>query len=89
MNTWSKDQGAEGKLKFLADQRMELTTALGLVFEPKEVSPTGHALGTSRCKRFALLVDNLIVKEVFVQQEHNGVQGVKEDTFGEKMLSML
>lgn len=86
MNAWCKSQGAEGKLRFLADTRMELAKAWGLVFDDPGVVAK---LGNPRCKRYSVLVDSGIVKEVFVQQEHNGVAGKAEDTYADVMLSKL
>lgn len=47
------------------------------------------ALGNARCKRYALVVENGLIKGVFVEQEHNGRTGTKEDTYAENVLSSL
>mmetsp|Transcript_28327 Transcript_28327/g.49483 ORF Transcript_28327/g.49483 Transcript_28327/m.49483 type:complete len:106 (+) Transcript_28327:116-433(+) len=86
MAAWCKQQGADGKLKFLADARSELALALGLQFDDPVLL---SKLGNARCKRFSLLVDNGIVKAVCVQQEHNGIAGTKEATFGDHMLTLV
>ena len=45
MEAWGKDQGAEGKVRMLADAGCALTKALGLEFDLTDV------LGGVRCKR--------------------------------------
>mmetsp|Transcript_60284 Transcript_60284/g.166855 ORF Transcript_60284/g.166855 Transcript_60284/m.166855 type:complete len:105 (+) Transcript_60284:246-560(+) len=86
MSAWCRDQGATKKLTFFADARSELATALGLQFDNHTVL---DRLGNARCKRFALYVDRGTVKAVFVQQEHNGVEGTKESTYGQNMLTVV
>jgi peroxiredoxin 5 len=47
MAAWGKAQGADGKVRMLADTTGELTRALGI-----ELDATA-ALGNKRCKRFS------------------------------------
>lgn len=64
MQAWAKDQGIEGSMvTFLADTRGEFTRAVGMVLNHQNVM---HALGTLRCKRFALVALNGTVKRVEV-----------------------
>ena len=60
MTAWAKEMKVEGTMiKFLADTRSELTKALGL-----QLTAAGpmRVLGNPRCKRFAMCVDNGIIK---------------------------
>jgi len=60
MEAWSKDQKVEGSMiTFLADTQSELTKALDLVLD---APPAMAVLGNPRCKRFAMVVDNGVIK---------------------------
>lgn len=61
MKAWGKAQAVEGKVDMLADGNAEYTKALGL-----ELDATGFGMGT-RGQRFALVVDNGVVKQVNVE----------------------
>jgi 2-Cys peroxiredoxin 5 len=64
MSAWAKDQGVEGSMiTFLADTRCELTKALKMGMD--HPGPMA-VLGNLRAKRFALLVDDGVVKAVEV-----------------------
>jgi len=62
IEAWAKDQGVAGSMiTFLADTRGELTKALDLVLDhPGPLS----VLGNPRCKRFALYVDDGVIKHL-------------------------
>lgn len=62
MKAWGKSQNADGKVEMLADGNAEYTKALGL-----EMDASGYGMGT-RGQRFALVVDDGIVKQVNVEQ---------------------
>jgi len=66
MQAWAKDQKVHGSIiTFLADTRGEFTKALGMFMDhpgPKD------ALGNPRCKRFVLVCENGIVKNVEVSE---------------------
>lgn len=81
MEGWARDQKVEGSMvTFLADTRSELTKALDLVLDAEGAMAV---LGNPRCKRFAIVVDNGVIKNVTVA----GAGDVKdEDTFVEAML---
>lgn len=62
MSGWAKDQKIEGSMiTFLADTRCELTQALGVVLD--HPGPMG-VLGTPRCKRFAMIIDDGVIKTI-------------------------
>ena len=59
MAAWGRDQKAIGKIRFMGDGSAELTKKLGL-----EVEIPGMGL---RARRFSLLVENGVVKQVNVE----------------------
>jgi peroxiredoxin len=61
MAAWGKEQGAIGKIRMLGDGNADLTRKLGL---ENDVSKGGMGL---RSKRFSLLVENGVVKQVNVE----------------------
>ncbi len=61
MGAWAKQSGAEGKITMLADGNCAYTKALGL-----ELDASGFGMG-QRGQRFALVVENGIVKHTFVE----------------------
>ena len=76
MAAWGRDQKAIGKIRFLGDGGAELTKKLGL-----EVDIPGMGI---RCKRFSMLVDDGVVKQVNVEQP-----GKFEVSNAETMLAQL
>ena len=61
MKAWGKAQSTEDKVDMIADGNAEYTKALGL-----ELDASGFGMGT-RGQRFALVVDNGVVKSVNVE----------------------
>lgn len=61
MKAWGKAQNVEGKVDMLADGNADYTKALGLEFDG-----SGFGMGT-RGQRFALVVDNGVVKHLNVE----------------------
>ncbi len=61
MKAWGKAQNVEGKVDMLADGNAEYTRALGLDFDA-----SGFGMGT-RGQRFALVIDNGIVRHVNIE----------------------
>ncbi|MEQ1694295.1 MAG: peroxiredoxin [Hyphomicrobiaceae bacterium] len=61
MSAWGKDTGADGKITMLADGSADFAKALGL-----EIDLTKHGLGV-RSKRYAMLVDDGVVKVLNVE----------------------
>ena len=61
MNAWGKSGGVGEKILMLADGNAEYAKALGL-----ELDATGFGMGV-RGQRFALVVDNGVASQVFVE----------------------
>ena len=62
MGAWGKDQKADGKVSMLGDGNGEFTKAMGL-----EMDGSKFGLGT-RSQRYAMSVDNGVIKELFVEK---------------------
>lgn len=62
MAAWGKEHDAIGKVRMLGDGNAELTKKLGL---DTDLDKAGMGV---RCRRFSLLVDNGVVKQVNVEQ---------------------
>jgi len=73
MAAWGKQQAAEGKVRMLADSKLELTKALDM-----ELDATAK-LGTVRSKRYAMLVDDGKITKL----------GMDDDSFAPVMLEAL
>jgi glutaredoxin/glutathione-dependent peroxiredoxin len=58
MGAWGKDQGADGKIRMLADGSAEFTKAIGM-----ELDLTARGLGV-RSQRYSMLIDNGVVKQL-------------------------
>ena len=94
MQAWAKDQGIGGSMiTFLADTTCAFTRAVGMVLD--HPGPMG-ALGTPRCKRFVLVVDDGVVTHVEVSEAEgdpagdNGPEGpVTAKTRVEHILTLL
>jgi len=78
MGAWGKDQGAGDKVRMLADGNGEFTTAVGL-----EMDGTKFGMG-KRSQRYAMIVDNGVVKTLDVEQP-----GAFEVSSAEHMLGQL
>jgi len=61
MKAWDKASAVEGKVLMLADGNAEYSKALGL-----ELDATGFGMGI-RGKRFAIIVENGVAKQVLVE----------------------
>ncbi|AJY48191.1 peroxiredoxin [Martelella endophytica] len=62
MGGWAKATGGEGKIRYLSDADGSFTKALGM-----ELDLSGGGLG-ERSKRYSMLVDNGVVKELNVEE---------------------
>jgi glutaredoxin/glutathione-dependent peroxiredoxin len=78
MGAWAKDQKSAGKVRMLADGNADYTRSLGL-----EVDMTARGMGV-RSKRYAMLVEDGVVKVLNVEQP-----GKFEVSSAEKMLAVL
>jgi len=67
MAAWGTQQKADGKVRMLADTNGDFTRAIDLEHDLAAV------LGTKRCKRFAMLVDDGKVKAVDVEPDGTGL----------------
>jgi peroxiredoxin len=61
MAAWGREQGATGKVRMLADGSADYTRKLGL-----ELDLTAKGMGV-RCQRFAMVVDDGVVKHIAVE----------------------
>merc|ERR1719153_1334186 len=67
MEAWGKDQGAEGKVRMLADTCGDLTKALELELDLSAV------LGNVRSKRFSMVVEDGKVTKLNVEPDGTGL----------------
>jgi len=89
MTAWGKDQGIEGSMiTFLADTQGDLTKALGVKME--HPGPTA-VLGSPRCQRHALYVDDGIIKafEVAASEDDPAGDDKPDSTLVENMMSKV
>jgi len=66
-SAWGDQHKAEGKVKMLADPRAEFTKAIELDLDLTAV------LGTVRSKRYAMLVEDGVVKALEVEPDNTGL----------------
>ncbi|MBL6852801.1 MAG: peroxiredoxin [Alphaproteobacteria bacterium] len=62
MGAWGKDQKSDGKVRMLADGNGDFTRAMGL-----EMDGSRFGMG-KRSQRYAMIVDNGVVKELNVEE---------------------
>jgi len=74
MGAWGKEQKTEGKVRMLADGSGDFARALGL-----ELDLTKGGLGM-RSKRYAMLVDNGVVKSLHVEAQPGQVEVSSADS---------
>jgi len=79
MNAWKRDTDQRDEATFLADGNAEFTKAIGLDFDG-----SGIGLGT-RSKRYAMLVDDGLVKVLKVEDS----PGVVDVSTAEKLLAKI
>ena len=65
MGAWGEEQGADGKVEMLADGSRRMTRALGL-----ELNLEDAGLGV-RSQRYAMLVEDNVVRRLWVEPEHS------------------
>ena len=79
LNNWAKQTGADGKIEMLSDGSAEFAKRLGL-----EIDLTAHGLGV-RSKRYAMLVDDGVVKVLNVDE----APPVHDKSSAETLCSMI
>jgi len=67
MDAWGKAHDADGKIRMLADIQAEFTTAMGLNIDLTAV------LGNQRSKRYAMVVEDGVVKALHVEPDGTGL----------------
>ncbi|XP_015118968.1 peroxiredoxin-5, mitochondrial [Diachasma alloeum] len=66
MAAWGKDHQADGKVRMLADTNGEFAKAADLAMDLP-------VLGGTRCKRFSMVVEDGVVKEINVEPDNTGL----------------
>lgn len=66
MAAWGKEQGADGKVRMLADPAGEFTDAL-------ELGVDLPVLGGKRSKRYSMVLEDGVVKELNVEPDNTGL----------------
>ncbi|KAK9915561.1 hypothetical protein WJX75_000783 [Coccomyxa subellipsoidea] len=64
---WGEANGADGKVKILADTHLELTKGLGLVLDAEGM------LGTKRSKRYSAIVKDNVITHLNVEPDGSGL----------------
>jgi len=80
MGAWSKAAGGDGKVEFLADGNGEFAKAIGLYFDGSE-----RGMGGVRSRRYAMLVEDGIVKVLNVEEN----AGKAEITSADNLMKSL
>jgi peroxiredoxin (alkyl hydroperoxide reductase subunit C) len=62
MGAWGKDQKSDGKVRMMADGSAKFSQAMGLSMDLVE-----RGMGV-RSQRYAMVVDNGVIKELFVEK---------------------
>ncbi|XP_030009586.1 peroxiredoxin-5, mitochondrial isoform X1 [Sphaeramia orbicularis] len=70
MASWGKDQGADGKVRMLADPTGAFTKAVDLLLDSDQVE---QVLGNKRSKRYSMLVEDGVVKKINVEPDGTGL----------------
>jgi len=70
MAAWGKEQGAEGKVRMLADPTGAFTKAVDLLLDSEGIVA---ALGNPRSKRYSMLIEDGVVKKVNVEPDGTGL----------------
>jgi glutaredoxin/glutathione-dependent peroxiredoxin len=75
MSAWSKAAGADGKVEFLADGNGEFAKAIGLNYDGSE-----RGMGGVRSRRYAMLIDDGVVKVLNVEDNAAKAEVTSADT---------
>ncbi|MEM9034114.1 MAG: peroxiredoxin [Actinomycetota bacterium] len=79
MGAWGESQGAEGKVRMLADPQAEFTTAMGLEVD------AGAVLGGVRSKRYAMIVKDGVVSDIEVEPDGFGLTCSLSSSIADKL----
>ncbi|XP_007244580.3 peroxiredoxin-5, mitochondrial [Astyanax mexicanus] len=70
MAAWGKEHGTDGKVRMLADPTGAFTAAVDLFLDNDEIL---QVLGNKRSKRYAMLVEDGVVKKLNVEPDGTGL----------------
>ncbi|XP_029029467.1 peroxiredoxin-5, mitochondrial [Betta splendens] len=70
MAAWGKEHGADGKVRMLADPTGAFTEAVDLLLDNDQLV---QVLGNKRSKRYAMLVEDGVVKKINVEPDGTGL----------------
>uniref|UniRef100_G3QA91 Peroxiredoxin-5 n=1 Tax=Gasterosteus aculeatus aculeatus TaxID=481459 RepID=G3QA91_GASAC len=70
MAAWGKEHGSDGKVRMLADPTGAFTKAVDLLLDSDQIV---QALGNKRSKRYAMLVEDGVVKKINVEPDGTGL----------------
>ncbi|KAM6983561.1 peroxiredoxin-5, mitochondrial [Tautogolabrus adspersus] len=70
MAAWGKEHGTDGKVRMLADPTGAFTKAVDLLLDSDQIV---QALGNKRSKRYAMLVEDGVVKKISVEPDGTGL----------------
>jgi peroxiredoxin len=88
MEAWAKDQGidaAKGLISFMGDTTGKLTEALGMVLPASRLGDP-EQFGRPVCKRFALYMEDGVIKLHLVAEDANGEDDPAGDNFPEAVM---
>ncbi|KAM4546423.1 peroxiredoxin-5, mitochondrial [Fundulus diaphanus] len=70
MAAWGKEHGADGKVRMLADPTGAFAKAVDLLLDSDQIV---QVLGNPRSKRYAMLVEDGVVKKINVEPDGTGL----------------
>ncbi|KAK5859039.1 hypothetical protein PBY51_003134 [Eleginops maclovinus] len=70
MAAWGKEHGTDGKIRMLADPTGAFTKAVDLLLDSDQIV---QALGNKRSKRYAMVVEDGVVKKINVEPDGTGL----------------
>ncbi|KAF4077296.1 hypothetical protein AMELA_G00206500 [Ameiurus melas] len=70
MDAWGKEHGTDGKVRMLADPTGAFTAAVDLFLDNDDIL---EVLGNKRSKRYAMLVEDGVVKKLNVEPDGTGL----------------
>ncbi|XP_064182298.1 peroxiredoxin-5, mitochondrial-like [Anguilla rostrata] len=70
MAAWGKEHGADGKVRMLADATGAFTKEVDLLLDNDKIV---QALGNQRSKRYAMMVEDGVVKKINVEPDGTGL----------------